>query len=135
MDTDLENTEAFVDTSVWIAIILEEDGYRAQADRLGVPAALWIAAPVLAEALLVLERRRIPNGVAQFQRLMQISEARVFAFYESQARLAHEAYRRYGKGRHPAALNFGDCLSYAAAKSRGARLLYAGDDFSQIDLA
>ncbi len=55
-------------------------------------------------------------------------------FDESQARLAHEAYLRYGKGRHPAALNFGDCLSYAAAKSRVARLLYVGGDFSQTDL-
>lgn len=66
---------------------------------------------------------------------MQISEARVFAFDAPQARLAHEAYQRYGKGRHPAALNFGDCLSYAAAKAKGARLLYVGDDFSRTDLA
>lgn len=87
------------------------------------------------EALLVLERRRIPNGVENLDRLLRESGARVFPFDAAQARLAHEAFRRYGKGRHPAALNFGDCLAYAAAKARGARLLYVGDDSARTDLA
>ena len=53
---------------------------------------------------------------------------------EQHARLARRAFEMFGKGRHPAALNFGDCLSYALAKATGARLLYKGDDFVKTDL-
>jgi ribonuclease VapC len=54
---------------------------------------------------------------------------------ERELRLAIEAHSRYGKGRHPAALNLGDCFAYACAKANGARLLYVGDDFAKTDLA
>lgn len=53
---------------------------------------------------------------------------------EASARLALFAFRQYGKGRHPARLNFGDCFSYAAAKELGCPLLFIGDDFSQTDI-
>jgi ribonuclease VapC len=55
-------------------------------------------------------------------------------FSESQARLAREAFKRYGKGRHPAKLNFGDCMAYALAKETGEELLFKGDDFSLTDI-
>lgn len=57
----------------------------------------------------------------------------IVAFDAAQARLAREAFLRFGKGRHPAGLNFGDCASYALARSRGAPLLFKGDDFSKTD--
>ena len=66
--------------------------------------------------------------------LIQRFEARILPFDAGQARLAREAYARYGKGRPPAGLNLGDCLSYGAAKAHGARLLYVGDDFARTDL-
>jgi ribonuclease VapC len=59
----------------------------------------------------------------------------VVPFTASQARIAREAFRRYGKGRHPAALNFGDCMSYALARETGEELLFTGTDFSQTDVA
>lgn len=59
----------------------------------------------------------------------------VSPFTESQAVLAREAFRRYGKGRHPAQLNFGDCMAYALAKETGDELLFKGTDFAQTDIA
>jgi ribonuclease VapC len=59
----------------------------------------------------------------------------IVAFTESQARLAREAFKRYGKGRHSARLNFGDCIAYALAKETGEELLFKGTDFSQTDIA
>jgi ribonuclease VapC len=56
-------------------------------------------------------------------------------FTESQARLAREAFKRYGKGRHPAKLNFGDCMAYALAMETGDELLFKGSDFSETDVA
>jgi len=53
---------------------------------------------------------------------------------EDQAQIARSAWRRFGKGRHPAALNYGDCFAYALAKSRSAPLLFVGDDFAQTDI-
>ena len=59
----------------------------------------------------------------------------IVAFTESQARLARAAFVRYGKGRHPAMLNFGDCIAYALARETGEELLFKGADFSQTDIA
>jgi ribonuclease VapC len=59
----------------------------------------------------------------------------IVAFTETQARLAREAFKRYGKGRHPAKLNFGDCMAYALAKDTGEELLFKGTDFAQTDIA
>jgi ribonuclease VapC len=59
----------------------------------------------------------------------------IVAFTESQARLAREAFKRYGKGRHSAKLNFGDCMAYALAKDTGEELLSKGTDFSQTDIS
>jgi len=59
----------------------------------------------------------------------------VAPFTEAQARIAREAFKRYGKGRHPAKLNFGDCMAYALAKETGEELLFKGTDFAQTDIA
>jgi ribonuclease VapC len=59
----------------------------------------------------------------------------VVAFTESQALIARQAFERYGKGRHPAQLNFGDCIAYALAKETGEELLFKGTDFGQTDIA
>lgn len=59
----------------------------------------------------------------------------IVPFTESQARIARQAYRRYGKGRHSAQLNFGDCMAYAVAKESGEELLFKGKDFGATDIA
>lgn len=66
--------------------------------------------------------------------LMESLRIEVATIGLAETKLAVEAWSRYGKGRHPAGLNFGDCFAYALAKSRGAALLYKGDDFSKTDV-
>ena len=62
------------------------------------------------------------------------AEAEIVSFDHEQAKLARSAFLRFGKGRHPAALNFGDCAAYALAKSRGVPLLFKGEDFARTDI-
>ena len=116
-------------------MVLQEPGHESLVQTILEAGEVMLAAPSLAEAMLVLERREGSEGVRVLEGLLLRFDARVLPFDAAQARLAHEAFREYGKGRHPAALNFGDCLSYAAAKGSGARLLYVGEDFARTDLA
>ena len=78
---------------------------------------------------------RCDSWSARLMELIDLLGVEIIAFDAAQFSLAQEAHLRYGKGRHPAGLNFGDCLSYAAAKSRGARLRYVGEGFARTDLA
>lgn len=132
---DPESTDLFVETSVLVSIVFRESGYVRLLDVIGARAEVFLSAANLAEALLVVERRNGAAAVAELEILLEKIEATVVPFDAAQARLAHEAFQRYGKGRHPAGLNFGGCLSYAAAKACGARLLYVGKDFERTDLA
>lgn len=93
-----------------------------------------MAAPVWFEAAMVVEGR---GGLAAAQRLddfMAAAGMELVPFTADQARLAQQAWRRFGKGRHRAALNYGDCLSYALAHARREPLLFKGDDFIHTDI-
>ena len=83
--------------------------------------------------MVALGRRGEP-GLEQMQALIERLELEVVPLSDDQAKLAIEAFRRFGKGRHPAGLNYGDCFSYALAKATGEPLLFKGDDFSQTDI-
>jgi ribonuclease VapC len=95
---------------------------------------LLMGAPAVAEAGMVLQNRQGAAGVAALLSLLERWAVRVAPFTAAHALEAMEAYRRYGKGQHRAALNLGDCNSYAVAKVVGARLLCQGDDFAETDL-
>lgn len=73
-------------------------------------------------------------GLAELEALMKETSIDIVPFAATHVRLAVDAFRRFGKGRHPASLNFGDCFSYALAKATGEPLLFKGDDFSQTDI-
>ena len=89
----------------------------------------------LLEASLVLARRTGGPGFwAPLDLLVSEAKIEVVAFDAEQARFARAAFLKYGKGRHPAALNFGDCAAYALAKSKGIPLLYKGADFAKTDI-
>lgn len=75
------------------------------------------------------------DGLRDLDLYVARSRMVIAPFTESQAGLAREAFRRYGKGRHPAQLNFGDCMAYALAKDTGEELLFKGTDFGQTDIA
>jgi ribonuclease VapC len=86
------------------------------------------------EASIVLLSQRGEEAALSLDAWIESAGIFVAPFTPSQARLARHAYARYGKGRHPASLNFGDCASYALAIDRGDALLFQGDDFSKTDV-
>ncbi len=123
-----------LDSSVLLAVLLGENPVTDFAVTLNSAKELLVGAPTLAEAGIVLQSRQGTAGVAALLSLLERWTVRVVPFTAAHALEAMEAYRRYGKGQHRAALNLGDCNSYAVAKLAGARLLYKGDDFEQTDL-
>lgn len=124
-----------IDTSALVAILTDEpeqtDFIRAieQADVCLLSAASWV------ETSIVIESRYGPAGLHHLDRLLARAGVETVVVDAEQARLAREAYQRYGKGRHPAGLNFGDCFAYALAVARAESLLFKGTDFSQTDVA
>ena len=77
---------------------------------------------------------RTYDRVSDFLQLLADLDLRIMAFDEQQLTVARDAFDRYGKGRHPARLNFGDCISYALAKAEGLPLLFKGEDFVKTDV-
>jgi ribonuclease VapC len=127
----------FVDTSAIVAIILDERDASALADALESAERRLTSPAVRLETCMVLTSRLdLPPLAAQdlFDDFISQSEVSEFSLDERIGRLAVECFERYGKGRHPAQLNFGDCLSYACAKAHGAVLLFKGGDFTQTDV-
>lgn len=99
-----------------------------------IPMATVVAAPTKAEAFIVAEARLGPQGTLNLQRILRIADIAVTPFDDEDAEAALEAWRLYGRGRHPAGLNLGDCYSYAAAKRAGVPLLFVGNDFAKTDV-
>jgi ribonuclease VapC len=124
-----------LDTSAVVAILLRESGFERLLTAIGEAPTVAIGAPTLAEAGLVLSVKLQDDPRALLARFLEETGATVLAFEAEHAREAIGAYRRFGKGRHKAALNFGDCMTYAIARLAGAPLLFTGDDFRNTDLA
>jgi ribonuclease VapC len=94
-----------------------------------------MSAASLLETAIVIEARYGEPGGNELDQLLQKAQIKIEPVTVEQAEVARRAYRSYGKGRHPAGLNFGDCFSYALAKVLGEALLFKGDDFSKTDIA
>ncbi|MDN5761928.1 MAG: type II toxin-antitoxin system VapC family toxin [Microlunatus sp.] len=125
-----------VDTSALLAVLLGESDAARFADALVVNAGdLHVGAVTLVEASVVLEARAGAAATADLQELLARLSVHVHAVTQTQADLAIQAWRRFGKGRHPARLNLGDTFSYALAKELAGRLLFKGHDFAQTDVA
>lgn len=123
-----------VDSSAVIALVLREPGWEELAGKLAAAATAAIGAPTLAETGLVLTAKLGRKAPALLSRFLQEAGLTVIPFAEDHWRTAVEAYARFGKRRHAAGLNFGDCLAYAVARLSGQPLLFVGDDFSKTDL-
>ncbi len=123
-----------VDTSAIVAVVFREPAFEALLERLAVAAALAAGAPTLAETSIVLSARLKRNARGLLERLLQEFRIESIPFTDAHWRTAHDAYLRYGKGRHAAGLNFGDCLSYATAKLADQPLLFTGRDFAKTDI-
>ncbi len=124
-----------LDSSVIVALARREPGFEQIARKLVEADLLAIGAPTLVETGIVLEARTNIDARGFLERMLVDFEIATIHFGDAHWREAVAAFRRYGKGRHPAALNFGDCLTYAVAKLAGEPLLYTGHDFEKTDLS
>jgi ribonuclease VapC len=120
-----------VDTSALMAIALREEKAAACLNALDGETDIVISAATVAEALIVAGGRRIPDEMV---RLIDSLGAEIVAVTDAVARRVADVHRKWGRGAHPAALNFGDCFAYEVAKQHGCALLFVGDDFSKTDL-
>ncbi|HBT70078.1 MAG TPA: VapC toxin family PIN domain ribonuclease [Agrobacterium sp.] len=120
-----------IDTSALMAILLDEPTADACTAALETDEPLLISAGTLAEAMIVAQRR---NRVRELDMLIEGLSIDVRHVTPKSAHGVSEAYRIWGKGIHPAGLNFGDCFAYDLAKTEGCPLLYVGNDFSQTDI-
>ncbi len=120
-----------VDTSALMAILLNELEADACIRVLEAEDDLLISAGTVAEALIVSARRNVGEEMA---RLIDGLGFEIVSVTPASARRVAKAYENWGKGVHPASLNFGDCFAYEAAKEHACRLLYVGDGFSKTDI-
>ena len=128
----------FIDASALCAVLLGEhdhavlDLHIAQtAGALTSPIAVWETV----RALIREQGGEVDDALADVERYLALSEVRIVQIPAQAHRLALEAFSRFGKGRHPAALNMGDCFAYACARSYEVPLLFKGADFPQTDIA
>jgi ribonuclease VapC len=120
-----------VDTSALVAIALQEPQGDACAIALRDEAEVVISAATIAEALIVSAGR---NFTPDMMALLDALHCEIVPVTAGTAKRIGEIYQQWGKGFHPAALNFGDCFAYALAKERDCPLLYVGDDFAKTDV-
>ena len=123
-----------VDTSAVFAILTKEAGSQALRSALDNAEGVRLSAGTYLELTIVCRRRAGDRAVQEMERFLMAQDIRVIPFDAAQADLAAEAYRTYGKGRHRAALNFGDCFAYALAKQLDPLLLYKGTDVAATDI-
>ncbi len=124
-----------VDSSAISAILFRESDSEHFIQALASSDRKFMSAVNRLEACIVLESRKGSAGASALAALMANAEIEVLPFDASQAEVALAAWRRYGKGRHPAGLNLGDCAAYALAITLDQRLLFKGDDFARTDVA
>ncbi len=123
-----------VDSSALVAIVLEEEDADYFAQKLASADFILISAITIAEASMVLLSRGGQIKVEVLSALLDRVGAEIVPFDVVQAAAAVRAFDRFGKGRHPAKLNFGDCLTYALAQQTGHELLFKGNDFRETDV-
>ena len=127
----------FIDTSVFVSILASEaDRAHFEAEIENAERRLTSSIVRLETSMVVASRVDISPRAAegQFEKFLRSAEVEEIAVDRGIARRAVECFEKFGRGRHPARLNFADCLSYACAKVHGAKLLFKGDDFALTDV-
>jgi ribonuclease VapC len=123
-----------VDTSVVVAILLKEPDREAFTRKLARASSRQLSSVSYLEAGIVLTSHFGDVAELSLDRMLLQARIEIVPVTPTQAKLAFEAFRRYGKGRHPAKLNLGDCFSYALAKNAAEPLLFKGNDFARTDI-
>jgi len=124
-----------IDTSAVLAILQNEPERRAINEAVEAADARAMSVATFVESSMVVESRYGPDGVRDFDLYMAKAQVALVPVDAEQGLLARDAFRKYGKGRHRAGLNFGDCFSYALARSLAEPLLFKGDNFAHTDVA
>src|SRR5438270_6555353 len=123
-----------IDSSAIVAVLLREEQAPLIAQAFERETPRLFSAANLLETAIVIESRKGETGGRELDLLLYRAGIEVVGVDQDQAELARIAWRRFGKGRHPAGLNYGDCFAYALAKSRRAALLFTGNDFARTDI-
>jgi ribonuclease VapC len=123
-----------IDTSALVAILDNDADARRYADAIAAAPVRLVSAATLLEASIVLVARHGEEALADLDQLLRDAEAEVVPVTEEHARLARQGFLQFGKGRHPARLNYGDCFAYALAKASSEPLLFKGNDFVHTDV-
>ncbi len=124
-----------VDTSALVAILKQEPDAKVFAAALANNVALVSSVSLLETAIVMAGRNGDAAALRPLDQLVADAKLQIRSHDAALTEIARQAFLRFGKGRHPARLNFGDCAAYALAKSEGLALLFKGDDFSQTDIA
>lgn len=123
-----------VDTSALVSVLIREEGWETLRSAMADDEVIGVGAPTLLETIMVISGRAARDRSEEVRQFVRDYGIVVVPFEEEHAREAAAAFARFGKGRHRAALNFGDCMSYAVAKLAGQPLLCTGTDFAKTDL-
>ena len=123
-----------INSSALVAVLLGEPAAAAMAAAIAAGSPRLLSAANLLETSIVIENRKGEVGGRELDLLLYRSGIEVVAFDPEQAEIARVAWRRFGKGRHPAGLNYGDCFACALAKQRRLPLLFRGSNFAQTDI-
>ena len=123
-----------IDSSAVLAILKQEPLAARCALAIANDPVRLMSAAGLVEAGTVMQARFGDDGARELDALLRRAQIEIFPFDAEQAAIAREAFRRFGKSRHPAGLNLGDCFAYALASYRDQALLFIGDDFARTDL-
>jgi ribonuclease VapC len=123
-----------LDASVVIAILQSESGAMDLVDRILDADVVRIGTPTVVEIAIVLAHKRQRPAMADVEALLDELGIVVVPFGADHVKAAVSAFERFGRGRHKAALNFGDCMAYATAAVAGDTLLFVGNDFSRTDI-
>jgi ribonuclease VapC len=124
-----------LDTSALLVVLFDEPERRTFTEAIEAAERRLFSAASFVETSMILESRHGAEGARALDRLLAAASVEIVAVDLAQANAAREAFRQFGKGRHPAGLNFGDCFAYALAKCRVEPLLFKGCDFSQTDVS
>ncbi|MGH8676014.1 MAG: type II toxin-antitoxin system VapC family toxin [Burkholderiales bacterium] len=123
-----------IDTSAIIAILFNERDAKTYAQAITKADSCRVSAATFVEASIVVEAQTKNGGGSQLDAFLRRARIAIEPVTEEQAHIARQAFADFGKGRHPAALNYGDCFSYALAKATGEPLLFKGADFKKTDI-
>jgi ribonuclease VapC len=123
-----------IDTSALLAVLLNESDSHLYREAIESDPVRLVSAATVLETAIIVECRHGEAGGRELDLMLHKASCQTVSVDAEQVEIARDVYRRFGKGRHPAGLSYGDCFSYALARQSGEPLLFKGDDFTRTDV-